>query len=63
MEDLISCDDDVLSEVYQDWTPNVRRPPTLLLIRLLHELRDYMGKNFYFFYFMKSRYYCRTSLC
>jgi len=63
MEDLISCDDDVLSEVYQDWTPNVRRPPTLLLIRLLHELHDYMGKNFYFFYFMKSRYYCRTSLC
>lgn len=48
MEDLIACDDDVLNEVYQDWTPNVRRPPTLLLIRLLHELSDYMGKKLFF---------------
>ncbi|KAK3103292.1 hypothetical protein FSP39_018264 [Pinctada imbricata] len=34
LDDILSCDDDVLNDVYIYWTPPIRRLPPLLLVRL-----------------------------
>eukprot|EP00026_Physarum_polycephalum_P000281 Phypoly_transcript_00281.p1 GENE.Phypoly_transcript_00281~~Phypoly_transcript_00281.p1 ORF type:complete len:1777 (-),score=249.49 Phypoly_transcript_00281:112-5442(-) len=38
MEDLLSCDEEVLSDVYQWWTPPIRRIPPLLWKRIIEDL-------------------------
>jgi hypothetical protein len=43
LEDILSCDDDVLNDVYAYWTPPVRRLPPLLLVRLKTDLSQYLG--------------------
>lgn len=47
LEDILSCDDDVLNDVYQFWTPPIRRLPPLLIVRLRHDLNRYLGKNLF----------------
>ncbi|CAH1777750.1 unnamed protein product [Owenia fusiformis] len=42
MEDLLSCDEQVLSDVYQYWTPSIRRLPPLLWIRIFTDLSQYL---------------------
>lgn len=42
LEDLLSLDDDVLNDVYQYWTPPVRRLPPLLWLRVRADLGDYL---------------------
>ncbi|XP_077984721.1 NACHT domain- and WD repeat-containing protein 1-like [Glandiceps talaboti] len=41
LEDLLSCDDDVLNDVFQYWTPPIRRLPPLLWIRIRTDLEPY----------------------
>ena len=48
LEDILSCDDDVLDDVYQFWTPPTRRLPPLLIVRLRYDLNRYLG-NFFLF--------------
>jgi hypothetical protein len=48
LEDILSCDDDVLNDVYQYWTPPTRRSPPLLLVRLKTDLDQYLGKFIYY---------------
>lgn len=45
LEDILSCDDDVLNDVYQFWTPPIRRLPPLLIVRLRHDLNRYLGTS------------------
>ncbi|XP_033746932.1 NACHT domain- and WD repeat-containing protein 1-like [Pecten maximus] len=42
LEDVLSCDDDVLNDVYQFWVPPVRRLPPLLLVRLKTDIQQYI---------------------
>ncbi|EDO34994.1 predicted protein, partial [Nematostella vectensis] len=42
LEDLLSCDDFVLDDVYQYWTPPVRRIPPLLWVRIRQDLESYL---------------------
>ncbi|XP_046556841.1 NACHT and WD repeat domain-containing protein 2-like [Haliotis rubra] len=42
LEDILSCDDDVLNDVYMYWTPPIRRLPPLLLVRVKAELGPYL---------------------
>ena len=42
MDDILSIDDDVLNDVYQYWTPPVRRIPPLLWIRIKTDLGSYI---------------------
>ncbi|XP_070558651.1 NACHT domain- and WD repeat-containing protein 1-like isoform X2 [Ptychodera flava] len=42
IEDILSCDDDVLNDVYQYWTPPTRRLPPLLWIRIHSALSSYL---------------------
>ncbi|XP_052105636.1 NACHT domain- and WD repeat-containing protein 1-like isoform X2 [Mytilus californianus] len=42
LEDILSCDDDVLNDLYQYWTPPIRRLPPLLLVRLKTDLQQYL---------------------
>ena len=42
LEDLLSLDDDVLNDVYQYWTPPVRRLPPLIWLRARSDLGDYL---------------------
>ncbi|XP_053395163.1 uncharacterized protein LOC123524131 isoform X2 [Mercenaria mercenaria] len=42
LENVLSCDDDVLNDVYVYWTPPVRRLPPLLLVRLRSDLNQYL---------------------
>ena len=42
LEDVLSLDDDVLNDVYQYWTPPVRRLPPLLWIRIRSDIGDYL---------------------
>ena len=44
LEDILSCDDDVLNDVYMYWTPPIRRLPPLLLVRIRTDLSQYLGK-------------------
>ena len=43
LEDVLACDDDVLNDVYQYWTPPMRRLPPLLLVRLRYDIQEYIG--------------------
>ena len=45
LEDLLSLDDEVLNDVYQYWTPPVRRLPPLLWIRIRAEIGDYLTER------------------
>ncbi|XP_060067084.1 NACHT and WD repeat domain-containing protein 2-like [Ylistrum balloti] len=42
LEDILSCDDVVLNDVYMYWTPPIRRLPPLLLVRLRTDLQEYI---------------------
>eukprot|EP00736_Rhodelphis_marinus_P009553 Rmarinus@m.20301 len=42
MEDLLSCDDEVLNDVFQWWEPPVRRIPALLWVRVRSDLKGYL---------------------
>ncbi|XP_041349254.1 NACHT domain- and WD repeat-containing protein 1-like [Gigantopelta aegis] len=42
LEDILSCDDEVLDDVYTYWTPPMRRLPPYLLVRLKAELGQYL---------------------
>lgn len=42
IEDLLSCDDRVLDDVYQYWTPPIRRIPPLLWVRIRSDLAGYL---------------------
>ena len=42
LEDVLSLDDEVLNDVYQYWTPPVRRLPPLLWIRIRSDIGDYL---------------------
>ncbi|KAK3084596.1 hypothetical protein FSP39_016054 [Pinctada imbricata] len=42
LEDILSCDEDVLNDVYMYWTPPLRRLPPLLLVRLRTDLQQYL---------------------
>ncbi|KAL3870806.1 hypothetical protein ACJMK2_038846 [Sinanodonta woodiana] len=42
LEDVLSCDDDVLTDIYKFWTPPIRRLPPLLLVRLKTDLEHYL---------------------
>lgn len=42
IEDLLSCDDHVLDDVYQYWTPPIRRIPPLLWVRIRGDLAGYL---------------------
>ncbi|XP_021375216.1 NACHT and WD repeat domain-containing protein 2-like isoform X2 [Mizuhopecten yessoensis] len=42
LEDILSCDDIVLNDVYVYWTPPMRRLPPLLLVRLRTDLQEYI---------------------
>ncbi|KAL3870807.1 hypothetical protein ACJMK2_038847 [Sinanodonta woodiana] len=42
LEDILSCDEDVLNDVYKFWTPPIRRLPPLLLVRLKTDLEQYL---------------------
>ena len=44
LEDILSCDNDVLNDVYVYWTPPIRRLPPLLMVRLRTDLSSYLGK-------------------
>jgi hypothetical protein len=48
LEDLLSCDDEVLDSVFVFWTPPLRRIPPLLVTRLLHALQSILvnSENF-----------------
>ncbi|XP_067673031.1 NACHT and WD repeat domain-containing protein 2-like [Haliotis asinina] len=69
LEDILSCDDDVLNDVYMYWTPPIRRLPPLLLVRLKTEFNQYLvdkgadGVRVFFWYhrqFIEAAYerYC-----
>ena len=45
LEDLLSLDDQVLNDVYQYWTPPVRRLPPLLWIRIRSDIGDYLTER------------------
>ena len=42
MEDILSIDDEVLNDVYQYWTPPIRRIPPLLWVRIKSDLEAYV---------------------
>ncbi|XP_061197445.1 NACHT and WD repeat domain-containing protein 2-like [Saccostrea echinata] len=42
LEDILSCDDDVLNDVYQYWKPPIRRLPPLMMARLRTDLQQYL---------------------
>ncbi|XP_077979004.1 NACHT and WD repeat domain-containing protein 2-like [Glandiceps talaboti] len=45
IEDILSCDDDVLNDVYQYWTPPTRRLPPLLWVRIRSHLSQYLTER------------------
>ena len=42
LEDILSCDDAVLHDVFQYWTPPIRRLPPLLWVRIRADLASYL---------------------
>eukprot|EP01050_Picozoa_sp_SAG11_P004589 SAG11_NODE_297_length_11092_cov_15.717457_3_plen_385_part_00 len=42
LEDILSCDEDVLDYVYQSWVPPIRRLPPSLCLRLISDVRSYL---------------------
>ena len=57
LEDILSCDDDVLNDVYQFWTPPTRRLPPLLIVRLRYDLNRYLGNFLFIFMFTNNIFY------
>ncbi|XP_041349573.1 uncharacterized protein LOC121368881 [Gigantopelta aegis] len=45
LEDILSCVDEVLDELYVYWEPPVRRLPPLILVRLRSELDRYIAQR------------------
>lgn len=45
MEDLVSTIDDVLDDVFEWWTPPIRRIPPMLVHRLLRDFKRYIGEQ------------------
>ncbi|WAR22531.1 NWD1-like protein [Mya arenaria] len=45
LEDVLSCDDDVLNDVYMYWTPPMRRLPPLLLVRVRTDIDQYIAER------------------
>ncbi|XP_019645210.1 PREDICTED: NACHT domain- and WD repeat-containing protein 1-like [Branchiostoma belcheri] len=42
LEDVLSCDDEVLNDVFEWWVPPVRRLPAMLWVRIKTELAPYL---------------------
>ncbi len=42
LEDILSCDEEVLQDVFQWWVPPLRRIPPLLWVRIRSELAPYL---------------------
>ena len=42
LEDVLSLDEDVLSDVFQYWVPSVRRLPSLLWVRIYADLAQFL---------------------
>eukprot|EP01041_Mallomonas_annulata_P007076 gene7076-14390_t len=42
LEDLVSCDDVVLDDIFEWWTPPIRRIPPMLVERILSDLGDFV---------------------
>ncbi|XP_022797421.1 NACHT domain- and WD repeat-containing protein 1-like isoform X3 [Stylophora pistillata] len=42
LEDILSCDEDLLHDVFQYWTPPIRRLPPLLWVRIRADLSSYL---------------------
>ncbi|XP_066274641.1 NACHT domain- and WD repeat-containing protein 1-like isoform X1 [Branchiostoma lanceolatum] len=42
LEDVLSCDDEVLNDVFEWWVPPVRRLPSMLWVRIKTELAPYL---------------------
>ena len=45
LEDILSCDEAVLDDVYQYWIPPLRRLPPMLWLRIQADLDDYLVKR------------------
>ncbi|XP_067671053.1 uncharacterized protein [Haliotis asinina] len=45
LEDILSCDDEVLNEVFSFWVPPIRRLPPLILVRLRNDLDLYIAQR------------------
>ncbi|XP_046325734.2 uncharacterized protein LOC124110420 isoform X1 [Haliotis rufescens] len=45
LEDILSCDDEVLNEVFSFWVPPIRRLPPLILVRLKNDLDLYIAQR------------------
>ena len=45
LEDVLSCDDEVLDNLFQYWTPPMRRIPPLLWLRVRKELGQYLSER------------------
>ena len=45
LEDVLSCDDEVLTSIFKWWTPPVRRIPPLLWARVRNELGIYLAER------------------
>ncbi|XP_041349706.1 NACHT domain- and WD repeat-containing protein 1-like [Gigantopelta aegis] len=69
LEDVLSCDDDVLDELFTYWTPSIRRLPPLLLVRLKNELGNYLvdrgadGVRVFFWYHRLFLEAAKTRYC
>ena len=63
LEDILSCDDEVLDEVFEFWMPPCRRIPPLLWVRIRSEVRDVLmkkgsdGSNVYTWYHKQVNYF------
>ena len=42
LEDILSCDEEVLTDVFQYWTPPIRRLPPLLWVRIYRDLSSFL---------------------
>ncbi|XP_052267431.1 NACHT domain- and WD repeat-containing protein 1-like isoform X1 [Dreissena polymorpha] len=45
LDDVLSCDDDVLNDVYTYWTPPMRRLPPLLLVCIRADIDQYVVEH------------------
>eukprot|EP00163_Fabomonas_tropica_P023543 TRINITY_DN408_c0_g1_i11.p1 TRINITY_DN408_c0_g1~~TRINITY_DN408_c0_g1_i11.p1 ORF type:complete len:566 (-),score=123.38 TRINITY_DN408_c0_g1_i11:2426-4123(-) len=45
LEDILSCDDKVLDDVFEWWVPPTRRLPPLLWIRIRNDLKNYLAER------------------
>ncbi|KAK3095279.1 hypothetical protein FSP39_012657 [Pinctada imbricata] len=59
LEDVLSCDDEVLNSVYVNEVPPVRRLPPLILVRLLSDLRPYFEERDIHTEGVRALYWCQ----